>query len=216
MSCSPLPARVAKEPGFVAGIHEPKNQRYSQRRLILKHIAFKKPHTYLLPGELISTTGQMVKNKASGWHHGMNCLVKLWASFHPNCFPYDCTISSSIKTEHQQVWLLCETSPKIIGSSHLHGELGRSPMIGWLNQTINTLDIQSSRAKSELRGFVGDFLTNPILGGFNPFEKYARQIGSSPQLRLKTKNLWSHLETNIWGGPPLRSLGPEVKSKKSS
>ena len=35
-----------------------------------------------------------------------------------------------MKTEHQQVWLLWETSPKIIGYSHLHGELGRSPMIG--------------------------------------------------------------------------------------
>ena len=26
-------------------------------------------------------------------------------------------------------------------------------------------------------------------GGFNPFEKYDRQIGSSPQVRVKTKNI---------------------------
>ena len=28
-----------------------------------------------------------------------------------------------------------------------------------------------------------------LVGGFNPFEKDARQIGSSPQVRLKIKNV---------------------------
>ncbi len=35
-----------------------------------------------------------------------------------------------------------------------------------------------------------------LVGGFNPFEKYARQIGSSPQGRAKKnilkKNIWNH------------------------
>ena len=30
-------------------------------------------------------------------------------------------------------------------------------------------------------------------GGFIPFEKYARQIGSSPQVGVKIKNIWNHL-----------------------
>ena len=29
-------------------------------------------------------------------------------------------------------------------------------------------------------------------GGFNPFEKYARQIGSFPQIGMKIKNVWNH------------------------
>ena len=29
-------------------------------------------------------------------------------------------------------------------------------------------------------------------GGFNPFEKYARQIGSFPQIGMKIKNIWNH------------------------
>ncbi len=31
------------------------------------------------------------------------------------------------------------------------------------------------------------------VGGFNPFEKYARQIGSFPQVGVKTKNLGYNL-----------------------
>ena len=31
-----------------------------------------------------------------------------------------------------------------------------------------------------------------LVGGFNPSEKYARQIGSSPQVRVKQKNIWNH------------------------
>ena len=30
------------------------------------------------------------------------------------------------------------------------------------------------------------------VGGFNPFEKYDRQIGSFPQVGLKLKNSWNH------------------------
>ena len=31
-----------------------------------------------------------------------------------------------------------------------------------------------------------------LVGGFNPFEKYDRQIGSCPQLGMKIKNIWNH------------------------
>ena len=32
-----------------------------------------------------------------------------------------------------------------------------------------------------------------LVGGWtNPFEKYARQIGSSPQVGVKIKNIWNH------------------------
>ena len=31
-----------------------------------------------------------------------------------------------------------------------------------------------------------------IVGGFNPSEKYARQIGSFPQIGMKIKNVWNH------------------------
>ena len=31
-----------------------------------------------------------------------------------------------------------------------------------------------------------------LVGGFNPFEKYDRQIGSSPQVGMNMKNLWNH------------------------
>ena len=31
-----------------------------------------------------------------------------------------------------------------------------------------------------------------LVGDFNPFEKYARQIGSFLQVGVKIKNLWNH------------------------
>ena len=31
---------------------------------------------------------------------------------------------------------------------------------------------------------------NQLVGGFHPFEKYARQIGSFPQVGVKIKNIW--------------------------
>ena len=31
-----------------------------------------------------------------------------------------------------------------------------------------------------------------LVGGFNPFGKYARQIGSFPQGGMKIKNTWNH------------------------
>ena len=31
-----------------------------------------------------------------------------------------------------------------------------------------------------------------LVGGFNPSEKYDRQIGSFPQVGVKTKNIWNH------------------------
>ena len=30
-----------------------------------------------------------------------------------------------------------------------------------------------------------------LVGGFNPFEKYARQIGNLPQIGVKIKNIWN-------------------------
>ena len=33
---------------------------------------------------------------------------------------------------------------------------------------------------------------NKLVGGFNPFEKYARQIGSFPQIGVKIKYVGNH------------------------
>ena len=33
---------------------------------------------------------------------------------------------------------------------------------------------------------------------FNPFEKYARQIGSFPQIEVKIKNIWNHHPDTCW------------------
>ncbi len=42
-------------------------------------------------------------------------------------------------------------------------------------------------------GFSGFFYKKRLLvGGFNPSEKYARQIGSFPQIGMKIKNKWNH------------------------
>ena len=45
--------------------------------------------------------------------------------------------------------------------------------------------------------------TTPLLvGGFNPFEKYARQIGSFPQVGVKIKNIWNHHLALVFMIPP--------------
>ena len=36
------------------------------------------------------------------------------------------------------------------------------------------------------------FRNKGLVGVFNPFEKYARQIGSFPQVGMKIKNIWNH------------------------
>ena len=36
-----------------------------------------------------------------------------------------------------------------------------------------------------------------LVGGFNPSEKYASQIGSSPQVGVKIKNIWNHHPVNL-------------------
>ena len=47
------------------------------------------------------------------------------------------------------------------------------------------------KAPTELTLF--DPAQNDLGGGFNPIEKYARQIGSSsPNRGLKSKNVWNH------------------------
>ena len=35
-------------------------------------------------------------------------------------------------------------------------------------------------------------------GGFNPSEKYARQIGNLPQIGVKIKNNWNHHPEYTW------------------
>ena len=41
-------------------------------------------------------------------------------------------------------------------------------------------------------GWLGNQWTVTLVGGFNPFEKYACQIGSFPQAGVKIKNVWNH------------------------
>ena len=43
---------------------------------------------------------------------------------------------------------------------------------------------------------VNDFLVG---GWTDPFEKYARQIGSFPQVGVKIKNIWNHHRALIFG-----------------
>ena len=38
-------------------------------------------------------------------------------------------------------------------------------------------------------GFPGNVSLTYLVGGFNPVEKYARQIGSSPQVGMKIENV---------------------------
>ena len=68
----------------------------------------------------------------------------------------------------------------------------------------------ASAAESEgesMEGKMRIFHENPnnlycklrLVGGWtNPSEKYARQIGSSPQEMLKIKNLWNHQREDFW------------------
>ena len=37
-----------------------------------------------------------------------------------------------------------------------------------------------------------------LVGGFNPSEKYARQIGSFPQIGMKINNIWNHQLVIYW------------------
>ena len=41
-----------------------------------------------------------------------------------------------------------------------------------------------------------------LVGGFNPSEKYARQIGSFPQVGAKIKNVWNHHPAMISNDSP--------------
>ena len=41
-----------------------------------------------------------------------------------------------------------------------------------------------------------------LVGGFNPFEKYARQIGNLPQIGVKINNIWNHHLVNHTSDPP--------------
>ena len=135
----------------------------------------------------------------------MNCLVGFELFFIRIVFPMIVLLVVPWKLNinkfgffgklHQQLLVILIYTVSWVGLQWLDDWIKQSTP--WTSSHLGQITIIP---KSELSGFLGDFLTNPILGGFNPFEKYARQIGSSPQLRLKTKNLWSHhLETNIWG-----------------
>ena len=37
-----------------------------------------------------------------------------------------------------------------------------------------------------------------LVGGFNPIEKYARQIGSFPQVGMNIKDIWNHHLDEHW------------------
>ena len=54
---------------------------------------------------------------------------------------------------------------------------------------------------------------NILVGGFNPFEKYARQIGNLPQIGMKIKKNWNHHQyfTNL-DAPEIPSKGPCTNS----
>ena len=39
-----------------------------------------------------------------------------------------------------------------------------------------------------------------LVGGFNPVEKYACQIGNLPQVGVKIKNIWNHQFVMRFGG----------------
>ena len=45
-----------------------------------------------------------------------------------------------------------------------------------------------------------------LVGGFNPFEKYARQIGSFPQVGVKIKNVGNHHPARDQGKHSKKSL----------
>ena len=60
----------------------------------------------------------------------------------------------------------------------------------WLNFELSQFDWQFED-DSKFRVSKPKMKNNnkPLVGGFNPFEKYARQNGNLPQIGVKTKNL---------------------------
>ena len=81
---------------------------------------------------------------------------------------------------HQQVWHLYEKS--MIGSGIWHSmkihdwfrDLGRDPSFSWLISIFPFFKPYSAISIHAKK-------SSKLVGGFNPFEKYARQIGSFPQ-----------------------------------
>ena len=63
--------------------------------------------------------------------------------------------------------------------------------VGWFSsknlRTSNLKPENHLRAHGHKRGVEGCY--DLLVGGFNPFEKYARQIGSFPQVGVKIKNI---------------------------
>ena len=53
------------------------------------------------------------------------------------------------------------------------------------------IDVSSFPYENELVLFQAIFFCY-LVGGFNPSEKYDRQIGSFPQVGMKIKNIWNH------------------------
>ena len=45
--------------------------------------------------------------------------------------------------------------------------------------------------------YIIHMIHNVVGGWTNPFEKYARQLGSFPQVRVKLKNIWNHHLDNV-------------------
>ena len=62
-----------------------------------------------------------------------------------------------------------------------------------------------------------------VVGGFNPFEKYARQNGNLPQIGSKKKNIWNHHlvfvcfpQTSTAAPAPFKRLRADSECKVSS
>ena len=81
---------------------------------------------------------------------------------------------------------------------------------GDLGTGIN--QVTSNWRRSEREG------SNLVGGWTNPFEKYARQIGSFPQVGMKIKNVWNHQPEDVLAGaklpcPIAHALGPASREK---
>ena len=61
---------------------------------------------------------------------------------------------------------------------------------GFLENMLNTWTRQNDELAEVFKQLM--FIKTYLVGGFNPSEKYARQIGNLPQIGLKTKNIWNH------------------------
>ena len=58
--------------------------------------------------------------------------------------------------------------------------------------------VEFSASRGSAAGIHTDWVQIQLVGGWtNPFERYARQIGSFPQIEVKIKNIWNHHLANV-------------------